>query len=155
LQNQTDEDASSSTPEATETTAEDGRKQKRGERGVNRWPDRIYSVTEVSPKGVPLQPLEVAAKFRNAIGFLVRDKLDITISHWNMVMEKMKKDLWKKLKTRFVFPRESRAIAKEYAWRQCGISFRNFRSKLNTSEERTGPNEEVQKHFCNSVEDLC
>jgi hypothetical protein len=76
-----EEDVSSSAPEATETTAEDQRKQKRGGRGANRWPDRVYSVTKVIPKGEPLQPIEVAAKFQNAIGFLVRDKLDITISH--------------------------------------------------------------------------
>jgi hypothetical protein len=49
-----EEDVSSSAPEATETTTEDQRKQKRGGRGANRWPDHVYSVTEVSPKGEPL-----------------------------------------------------------------------------------------------------
>ena len=96
------EDASDSAPKATETTAED-RKRKRGDRGVNRWPDRTYSVTQISPKGEPVQPIEVAAKYRNTIGFLVRDNLDITISNWKLVPKKTKKDLWKKLRTRFIF----------------------------------------------------
>jgi hypothetical protein len=68
-----------SAPEATETTAED-RKWKRGEHGINRWMDHTYSVIEVSPKGEPIQPIEVTAKYRNTISFLVRDNLDITIS---------------------------------------------------------------------------
>ena len=97
-----EEDASDSAPEATETTAED-RKRKRGDRGVNRWPDRTYSVTQISPKGEPVQPIEVAAKYRNTIGFLVRDNLDLTISNWKLVLKKIKKDLWKKLRTRFIF----------------------------------------------------
>ena len=102
MRNQTEEDASDSAPEATETTTED-RKQKRGERGVNKWPDRTYSVIEVSPKGEPVQPIEVAVKYRNAIGFLARDNHDITISNWKLVPMKTKMDLWKKLRTRFIF----------------------------------------------------
>jgi len=102
LWNQTEEDASDFTPEATETTAKD-RKRKRGERGVNKWPDRTYSVTEVSPKGEPVQPIHVVAKYRNAISFLVRDKLNITICNWKLVPKKTKKNLWKKLRTRFIF----------------------------------------------------
>ena len=119
-----EEDASDSAPEATETTTKD-RKRKRGERGINKWPDRTYSVTEVSPKGEPVQPIQVAAKYRNAIGFLVRDNLDITISNWKLVTKKTKRNLWKKLRTRFIFATESRAIVKEYAMRQCAISFCN------------------------------
>ena len=106
MRNQTEEDASNSAPEATETTTED-RKQKHGQWGENKWPDRTYSVTEISPKEEPLQPIEVASKYRNAIGFLVRDNLDITISNWKLVPKKTKKDLWKKLRTRFIFATES------------------------------------------------
>jgi len=102
LRNQTEEDASNSAPEATETTTED-RKQKHGERGENKWPDHTYSITEVSLKGEPVQPIQVAAKYRNAIGFLVRDNLDITIPNWKLVPKKTKKNLWKKLRTRFIF----------------------------------------------------
>jgi hypothetical protein len=55
-----------------------------------------------------------------------------------LVPVQTRKDLWKKLKTRFVFARESQAITKESAWRQCGISFRNFRSELNTKYVKKG-----------------
>ena len=90
MQNQTKEDASDFAPEATETTTKD-RKRKRGERGINKWPDRTYSVTEVSPKGEPVQPIQVAAKFQNAIGFLVRDNLDIIVANWKLVPKKTKR----------------------------------------------------------------
>jgi hypothetical protein len=80
----------------------------------------------------------VAAKFQNAIGFLVRDMLDITISNWKLVMKKTKIGLWKKLKSRFIFQTESRAIARQYAMRQCAITFRNFRSELNTKFVKKG-----------------
>ena len=101
-----EEDASDSAPEATETTTED-RKQKHGQWGENKWPDHTYSVTEVSLKGEPVQPISVVAKYRNAISFLVRDNLDITISNWQLVPKKTKKNLWKKFKTRFIFATES------------------------------------------------
>ena len=97
-----EEDASDFALEATETTTEDW-KQKHGDRGINRWPDHTYSITEISLKGEPVQPIEVAAKYRNAIDFLVRDNLDVTISNWKLVPKKTKKDLWKKLRTRFIF----------------------------------------------------
>jgi len=51
-----EEDASDSAPEVNETTTED-RKQKRGERAVNKWSDHTYSITEVSPKEEPVQPI--------------------------------------------------------------------------------------------------
>ena len=80
----------------------------------------------------------MAAKYRKAIGFLVTDNLDITISNWKLVSKKMKKDLWKKLRTRFIFRVKSRAVAKEYTMRQCAISFRNWRSELNIKFVKKG-----------------
>jgi hypothetical protein len=70
-------------PSPTETTTESSRKrkqsdQKRGDRGLNRWPDDTYRISEVSPKGKPLAPEEALPKFHNALGFLVRDNLHIT-----------------------------------------------------------------------------
>jgi hypothetical protein len=62
--------------EATETATTDSsrkRKQsdrKRGDRGLNEWPDKTYRVTEVSLKGQPLALAETLPKFRSALGFL-------------------------------------------------------------------------------------
>jgi hypothetical protein len=75
-----DEDA----PVSTDTTTERSRKRmqsdwKRGDRGLNKFPDKTYKISYVSPKGQPLAPEEALPKFRNALGFLVRDNLDITI----------------------------------------------------------------------------
>jgi hypothetical protein len=71
-------------PESTETTTERSRKRKqsdrnRGDTGLNKFPDKTYKITDVSPNGQPLAPEEALPKFRNALGFLVRDNLDITI----------------------------------------------------------------------------
>jgi hypothetical protein len=76
----------------TETTTQSSRKRmwsdrKRGDRGLNRWPDDTYRISEVSPKGQPL------AQFRNALGFLVRDNLDITCRQWKDVSDADKKKI--------------------------------------------------------------
>jgi hypothetical protein len=73
-------------PSLTEMTTESSRKRKRsdrkrGDRELNRWPDDTYRISEVSPKGQPLAPKEALPKFRNALGFLVRDNLNITVRH--------------------------------------------------------------------------
>ena len=52
--------------------------------------------------------------------------------------KKTKKDLWKKLRTRFIFAIESQTVVKEYAMRQCVISFCNWRSELNTKFVKKG-----------------
>jgi hypothetical protein len=77
-----DEDA----PVPTNTTTERSRKRKqsdrkRGDRGLNKFPNKTYKISNVSPKGQPLAPEEALPKFQNALGFLVRDNLNITIRH--------------------------------------------------------------------------
>ena len=130
--------------ESTQTTTENPRKRKkisvlrRGERGVNRWPENTIRVIDISSKGEPLAPIESSAKFRNAIGFLVRDNLDITISKWKDVHDDMKKKLWDLMESRFVLPRGSEKLVKQYAMRQFAISFRNWRSELNTKFLKKG-----------------
>jgi hypothetical protein len=52
---------------------------KRGDRELNKFPDKTYKISDVSTKGQPLAREEALPKFRNALGFLVRDNLDITI----------------------------------------------------------------------------
>jgi hypothetical protein len=68
----------------TDTTTERSRKRmqsdrKKGNRGLNMFPDKTYKISDVSPKRQPLAPEEALPMFRNALGFLVRDNLDITI----------------------------------------------------------------------------
>jgi hypothetical protein len=83
-------------PNPTETTTESSRKRKRsdrkrGDRGLNRWPDDTYKISEVSPKGQPLAPKEALPKFRNALGFLVRDNLNIAVRQWKNMSDANKK----------------------------------------------------------------
>jgi hypothetical protein len=77
----------------------------------------------VSPKGHPLAPKEALPKFRNALGYLVRDNLDITVRQWKDVADDDKKKIWDKLVTRFIFPRGSDKLMKEYAMKQWAIMF--------------------------------
>jgi hypothetical protein len=128
-----DEDA----PVPTDTTTERSRKRTqrdriRGDRGLNKFPDKTYKISDVSPKGQPLALEEALPKFRNALGFLVRDNLDITIRHWKDVSDDVKNQIWNKLLTRFVLPRGSEELVKEYTMKQLAINFRNWRSEMNT-----------------------
>ena len=124
-------------PESTEITTERSRKRKqsdrnRGDRGLNKFPDKTYKITDVSPNGQPLAPEEALPKFRNALGFLVRDNLDITIRQWRDVSDDVKNQMWNKLITRFVLPRGSEELVKKYTMKQFAINFRNWRSEMNT-----------------------
>ena len=119
-----DEDA----PVPTDTTTERSRKRKqsdrkRGDRGLNKFPDKTYKISDVNPKGQPLAPEEALPKFRNALGFLVRDNLDITIRQWRDVSDDVKNQMWNKLITRFVLPRGSKEPVKKYTLKQFAINF--------------------------------
>ena len=50
-------------------------KSKRGQHGRNKYPEGQWTVNVVSPVGEPIEPLDVCAKFRNAIGSIVRTKM--------------------------------------------------------------------------------
>jgi hypothetical protein len=76
----------------------------------------------VSPKGQPLAPKEALPKFRNALGFLVRDNFDITIRHWKDVSVVVKNQIWNNLLTRFVLPWGSEELVKEYTMKQLSIN---------------------------------
>jgi hypothetical protein len=118
------------TPVPIDTTTERSRKRKqsdrkRGDRGPNKFPDKTYKISDVSSKGQPLAPEEALPKFRNALGFLVRDNLDITIRHWKDVSVNVKNQIWNKLLMRFVLPQGSEELVKEYTMKQLAIIFRN------------------------------
>jgi hypothetical protein len=99
-------------------------------------PPRVETPT--SPKDQPLAPEEALPKFQNALGFLVRDNLDITIRHWKDVSVDVKNQIWNKLLTRFVLPRGSEELVKEYTMKQLVINFRNWRHEMNTKFAKKG-----------------
>ena len=49
---------------------------------------------EVRPAGEILEPKEFRGRFRNAIGALVRDKLNLAIPNWKEVPVNKKNELW-------------------------------------------------------------
>jgi hypothetical protein len=88
-------------------------------------------ITEVGPAGEILEPKEFRGRFRNAIGALVRDKLNPAISNWKEVSENKKEELWdKQLKLNFRFPEGKHELVKN-AFKIMGESFRRWRSELN------------------------
>ena len=75
---ETDHDASAPQPQDTTMTTKP--KRKRGDRKRNLYPDKAcYVITEVRPVGEILEPKELRGRFCNAIGALVRDKLNLAI----------------------------------------------------------------------------
>ena len=65
-----------------EMTSEIENKMKQGERGSNQFQKVTYRVTDVSAIGQPLALEETLPNWRNTLGFLVRDHLDITVREW-------------------------------------------------------------------------
>ena len=106
---------------------------------MNQFPDDTYAITDVSPTGQPLALEEALPKYRNTIGFCVRDFLDITVKNWAGVSNNHKIKIWNKIKTRFQFPRNvPEDLVKAYTMKQCAVSFRNWRSEMNVKYAKTG-----------------
>ena len=71
-------------------------------------------ITKVGPAWEILEPKEFRGRFCNAIGALVRDKLNLAISNWKEVPEKKKDELWdKQLKLNFRFPEGKHELVKK------------------------------------------
>ena len=92
----------------------------------------------MSAIGQPLAPLEALPKWRNALGFLVRDHLDITVREWAKVDQNKIKRMWDKLLIRFVLPQGLEDLVKEYILKQWGIMFRNYKSEINSKWANKG-----------------
>jgi hypothetical protein len=105
-----------------------------GHRGRNQYPKGQWTVNAGNATGEPIEPLEVCAKFRNAIGSIIKTKivLDPTIPGWLTVLEGKKEAMWQLLSKTFILPRETKDKVKHYARKMLGESFRRWKSDLNT-----------------------
>ena len=100
-------------------------KRKRGgKRAKNKLVETIYTVREVGVVGEPLEPIEVKAKFRNAVGVVTRTWMEIMWTNWREVPKSRKDFLWAELKKWFQFPHGTEEKAKSYALKQLGCSYR-------------------------------
>ena len=97
-------------------------------------------VNIVSVAGEPIEPPEVCAKFRNAIGSIIRTKmvLDLMIPDWPTVPEGRKEAMWQMLRQTFILPRGTQDRVRHYARKMLGESFRRWKSELNTKYVKTG-----------------
>ena len=118
----THNEASAPQPQDTTTTETAQPKRKRGGiRKPNQYHDKAcYVITEVGPDGQILEPYTYRAKFRNHIGFVVRDKLNPAIRGWNLVPMSQKVDLWEKLKQNFRFPEGTHELVQQNAFKIMG-----------------------------------
>jgi len=87
-----------------------------------------------------MEPLDVSAKFRNAIGCIIRTKmvLDPMISDWPTVAEGRKEAMWQLLSRTFILPRGTQDKVKHYAKKMLGETFRRWKSELNTKYVQKG-----------------
>ena len=97
----------SSGPEPQTTSSGSQNKRKWGQHGRNKYPEGQCVVNVISAVGEPIEPPEVCAKFRNAIGSIIRTKmvLDPTILDWPTVPEGRKEAMWQMLRQTFILPR--------------------------------------------------
>jgi hypothetical protein len=82
----------------------------------------------------------VRAKFRNAIGAIIRTKIvfDPTIPDWLTVLEGKKEAMWGLLRQTFILPRGTQEKIKHYAKKMLGETFRRWKSDLNTKYVQKG-----------------
>ena len=97
-------------------------------------------VNVISAAGEPIEPPEVCAKFRNAISSIIRTKmvLDPTIPDWPIVPKERKEAMWQMLRQTFISPRGTQDRVKHYARKMLGLSFRRWKSELNTKYVKKG-----------------
>ena len=69
----TEEDNESSGPDPT--TSDSQNKRRRGQRGRNQYPEGQFTVNAINPAREPIDPPQIVAKFRNAIGAIIRTKV--------------------------------------------------------------------------------
>jgi len=105
---------------------------------LNQFPEVAFRITDVSTTRQPLAPPEALPKWRNALGFLVRDHLHIRVREWAKVDQDEIRRKWDKLLTRFVLPQGSEDLVKEYTLKQWAIMFKNYKSELNSKWAKKG-----------------
>ena len=73
-----------------------------------------FTITVISGRGEPLEPKKAAHSFTKQCGFMVRDRIPITVREWNKtkkaresqyVAERYKEGLWNDLMAHFTPPK--------------------------------------------------
>ena len=73
---------------------------------MNKIPTLCLVVEEVSPRGKPILPEGIWARFWNVCGAIARDQLQtwITTNDWKKVPDSIKESMWAALQACFRFP---------------------------------------------------
>ena len=136
----TEEDNESSRSGPASRASDVQNKRKRGQRVRNQYPKEKFIVNAISAAGEPIELPQIVAKFRNAIGAIIRTKmvLDPTIPSWPLVPEGRKEAMWQLLSRTFILPRGTREQVRRYALKMLGETFCQWKSELNTRYVQKG-----------------
>jgi hypothetical protein len=126
-------DVEGSAPEPQGTNSEPKPKRSRGPRKPNQYPgkDKVYVITEVGPEGDIIEK-SARAKFRNAMGALIRDELNPAVPSWHQVLDEKKKTLRDKIKENFCYPSKDLEKCKHNALKIMRQPYRRKKSQHNT-----------------------
>jgi hypothetical protein len=107
-------------------------KRKRASRGPNQVrTGAIMYVTRIGDDGLPVEPKAVAAKFRSACGFILREEVSITLRDWRKLEKSTIKKIWGRIGESFKFPKGTEEAVEKAAFISMGKKFRNWKSDLN------------------------
>ena len=111
------------------TTSTSKTKRKHGQQSVNQIPTVCLVVEEVSPRGKPILPEGIWARFRNVCGAIARDQLQtwITTNDWKKVPDSIKESMWAALQACFRFPEgKPKEDARKFVMITLGTAFKKF-----------------------------
>jgi hypothetical protein len=104
---------------------------KSGQRKRNKLHASIFVVTAVDKYGKPIEPKGINAKWCNDCRTLVRENVRITFEHWHCVPSEKKKELWKAMKDKYIFPTEVLDRGEKATLYTMGRALETFRCNLN------------------------
>jgi hypothetical protein len=109
-----------------------------GQRKRNKLHAGIFIVTVVNKYGKPTKPKGINAKWHNDCGILVRENVRITFEHWRCVRSEKKKELWKDIKDKYIFPTEVLDHGEKATLYTMGRSLQTFMCNLNKDYVKKG-----------------
>ncbi|RLN03434.1 hypothetical protein C2845_PM13G11730 [Panicum miliaceum] len=116
-------------PSTTTASMSSQAKRKRGQQSRNQIPKGTHVIEELGPKGEPISPVGISAKYRNTLRAIVWDTLHdiITTDNWKLVPQTRKKVLLTKVQESFQFLEGQANMGKKFAMSLLGKCFRTWR----------------------------
>jgi hypothetical protein len=111
---------------------------KSGQVKRNKLHASIFIVTTINKYGKPPKTKGINAKWCNDCGTLVREIVWVTFEHWRCVPSEKKKELWKAMKDKYIFPTEVLDRDENATLYTMRRALRTFRCNLNKDYVKKG-----------------